>query len=67
MIITSILLREHTLTHCVADVASRGNNDTLYKKWFGNGDYVAVIGAYESLLVTNKANMTLRCDNIDGK
>lgn len=48
------------------DIASRGAQDPLYTKWFGNGDYISVIGSYQAILSSNKANMTLRCDNPDG-
>lgn len=51
----------------LADVATNGADDPLYVKWFGDGDYIAVVGAYESMLSSNKRNVSFRCDDIDGK
>lgn len=56
------------LTHLhQSDVLANGADDPLYVKWFGTGDYISVVGAYEGLLSSNKRNVTIRCDNPDQK
>jgi hypothetical protein len=34
--------------------------------YFGDGDSVVVLGAYENLMRSNKEGVLLRCDDIDG-
>jgi hypothetical protein len=48
-------------------VTANGADDPLFVKWFGDGDYISVVGAFQSILSSNKANVTIRCDDIDGK
>ncbi|KAF9467229.1 putative peptidase family-domain-containing protein [Collybia nuda] len=48
-------------------VLANGPQDPLYKKYFGKGDYIAVLGALDGILVGNKEGVLLRCDDIDGK
>ncbi|RDB17278.1 Antigen 1 [Hypsizygus marmoreus] len=47
-------------------VLANGPEDLLYKKYFGDGDYISVLGAFDGILVSNKEGVLLRCDNIDG-
>jgi hypothetical protein len=49
------------------DVAANGAEDPVYVRYFGKGDYTAVMGALDTLLSSNMANVTFRCDDPDKK
>lgn len=66
----------HSLTP--ADTAGKGPQDPLFLKvrnslhrgpltpqYFGNGDWVTVLGAFDALLYSNKQGVILRCDDPD--
>lgn len=47
-------------------VYRNGPSDPVYQLYFGDGDSVVVLGAYENLMRSNKEGVLLRCDDIDG-
>jgi hypothetical protein len=49
----------------ISDVYRNGPSDPIYKLYFGTGDSVVVLGAYENLMRSNKEGVILRCDDID--
>lgn len=55
------------LSSLLTDVTTNGAEDPLFQKWFGQADYISVVGAYSAFLDSNKNNVTIRCDDIDGK
>lgn len=50
----------------ITDVYRNGPSDPVYQLYFGTGDSVVVLGAYENLMRSNKEGVILRCDDIDG-
>ena len=48
------------------DIYQNGPSDPVYQLYFGTGDSVVALGAYENLMRSNKEGVILRCDDPDG-
>ncbi|CUS25208.1 LAQU0S35e00232g1_1 [Lachancea quebecensis] len=44
----------------------KGSNDTVYKRWFGDGPLYDVLGVIEGVANMTKMDVLLRCDDVDG-
>lgn len=44
----------------------KGANDTIYKRWFGDGELYDVLGVVDGIANMTKTDVLLRCDDVDG-
>lgn len=47
-------------------LVANGPTDEVYKLYFGDGNWLTAMGAFDGILNSNKEGVLLRCDNIDG-
>lgn len=52
--------------HAYERILKYGENDELYRKYFGTASSASAAGFYAQLLYGNKPGVLFRCDNPDG-
>ncbi|KAF8896833.1 putative peptidase family-domain-containing protein [Mucidula mucida] len=64
--LTKALAETYEITSAAIEyVLQNGYTDDVYRKYFGNAEPFAVIGAFQALTSGDKTGVLLRCDDID--